>query len=77
MPLYSAIIEEDSLSEETKPKIPREITRIHTGVMRVQKEAVIPTSRLRTQRRTASYEVVTPQETKSPCCSSYGGCSKI
>jgi phenylpyruvate tautomerase PptA (4-oxalocrotonate tautomerase family) len=35
MPLYTAIIEEDSFSEETKTKIAQEITRMHTGVMRV------------------------------------------
>jgi phenylpyruvate tautomerase PptA (4-oxalocrotonate tautomerase family) len=40
MPLYTAIIEEDSLSQETKTKIAQEITRIHTGVMRVPKNFV-------------------------------------
>jgi phenylpyruvate tautomerase PptA (4-oxalocrotonate tautomerase family) len=40
MPLYTAITEEDSLSEETKAKIAQEITRIHTGVMRVPKNFV-------------------------------------
>jgi phenylpyruvate tautomerase PptA (4-oxalocrotonate tautomerase family) len=40
MPLYTAIIEEDSLSEQTKTTIAQEITRIHTGVMRVPKNFV-------------------------------------
>jgi phenylpyruvate tautomerase PptA (4-oxalocrotonate tautomerase family) len=40
MPLYTAIIEEDSLSQETKTKIAQEITRIHTDVMRVPKNFV-------------------------------------
>jgi phenylpyruvate tautomerase PptA (4-oxalocrotonate tautomerase family) len=35
VPLYTAIIQEGSVSEETKAKIAREITRIHTAVMKV------------------------------------------
>jgi phenylpyruvate tautomerase PptA (4-oxalocrotonate tautomerase family) len=40
MPLYTAIVEDGSLSEETKTKIAQEITRIHTGVMKVPKNFV-------------------------------------
>jgi phenylpyruvate tautomerase PptA (4-oxalocrotonate tautomerase family) len=35
MPLYTAITEDGSLSDETKAKIATEITRIHTTVMKV------------------------------------------
>ena len=37
MPLYTAITEEGFISDETKAKIAREITRIHSGVMKVPK----------------------------------------
>jgi len=35
MPLYTAITEQGVVSDETKAKIAREITRIHTSVMKV------------------------------------------
>jgi phenylpyruvate tautomerase PptA (4-oxalocrotonate tautomerase family) len=35
MPLYTAITEDGFLSHETKAKIAKEITRIHTAVMKV------------------------------------------
>ena len=35
MPLYSVITQDDSLSTDTKSKIAREITRIHSTVMNV------------------------------------------
>lgn len=35
MPLYTVIIEAGFVSDETKAKIAREITRIHTAVMKV------------------------------------------
>jgi hypothetical protein len=35
MPLYTAIIQEGSLSDETKARISKEITRIHTAIMKV------------------------------------------
>jgi phenylpyruvate tautomerase PptA (4-oxalocrotonate tautomerase family) len=37
MPLYTAITEEGFISDETKAKIAKEITRIHSGVMKVPK----------------------------------------
>ena len=40
MPLYTAITQEGSVSSETKAKIAEEITRIHTGVMKVPKNFV-------------------------------------
>jgi phenylpyruvate tautomerase PptA (4-oxalocrotonate tautomerase family) len=40
MPLYTAIIQEDTVSAETKAKITEEITRIHTTVMKVPKNFV-------------------------------------
>jgi phenylpyruvate tautomerase PptA (4-oxalocrotonate tautomerase family) len=40
MPLYTAIIEQDFVSDETKPKIAAEITRIHATVMKVPKNFV-------------------------------------
>jgi len=40
MPLYTAITEDDFVSDETKAKIAREITRIHTTVMKVPKSFV-------------------------------------
>jgi phenylpyruvate tautomerase PptA (4-oxalocrotonate tautomerase family) len=40
MPLYTAITEQDSVSNETKARIAEEITRIHTGVMKVPKSFV-------------------------------------
>ena len=40
MPLYTAIIQEDAVSNETKAKIAEEITRIHTTVMKVPKNFV-------------------------------------
>jgi hypothetical protein len=36
-PLYTAIIQEGTISTETKAKIAEEITRIHTTVMKVPK----------------------------------------
>ena len=35
MPLYTAIIEDGFVSDETKAEIAKEITRIHAGVMKV------------------------------------------
>jgi len=35
MPLYTAIIQEGSVSQEIKAKIAQEITRIHTSIMKV------------------------------------------
>jgi len=35
MPFYTAILEEGTVSTETKAKIAEEITRIHTSVMKV------------------------------------------
>ena len=35
MPLYTAITEDGFVSDETKAKIAREITRIHTTIMKV------------------------------------------
>jgi phenylpyruvate tautomerase PptA (4-oxalocrotonate tautomerase family) len=40
MPLYTAITQEDAVSNETKVKIAEEITRIHTSVMKVPKNFV-------------------------------------
>ena len=40
MPLYTAIIQDDALSAETKTKIAEEITRIHTTVMNVPRNFV-------------------------------------
>lgn len=40
MPLYTAITEDGSISDETKAKIANEITRIHTSVMKVPKNFV-------------------------------------
>ena len=40
MPLYTAITEQDFVSDETKTKIAEEITRIHSAVMKVPKSFV-------------------------------------
>ena len=40
MPFYTAILEEGTVSAETKTKIAEEITRIHTSVMKVPKNYV-------------------------------------
>jgi hypothetical protein len=40
MPFYTAILEEGTVSIETKAKIAEEITRIHTSVMKVPKNCV-------------------------------------
>jgi phenylpyruvate tautomerase PptA (4-oxalocrotonate tautomerase family) len=40
MPLYTAITEDDFVSDETKAKIAGEITRIHAAVMKVPKRFV-------------------------------------
>ena len=40
MPLYTAITQEGIVSVETEAKIAKEITRIHTSVMRVPKNFV-------------------------------------
>ena len=40
MPLYTAITQEGIVSVETKAKIAKEITRIHTSVMKVPKNFV-------------------------------------
>jgi len=40
MPFYTAIIQEGTISAETKVEIAEEITRIHTSVMKVPKNYV-------------------------------------
>jgi len=40
MPLYTAIMEQDFVSDETKTRIAQEITRIHSAVMKVPKSFV-------------------------------------
>jgi phenylpyruvate tautomerase PptA (4-oxalocrotonate tautomerase family) len=40
MPLYTAITQEGTVSDETKAKIAEEITRIHTAIMRVPRSFV-------------------------------------
>jgi phenylpyruvate tautomerase PptA (4-oxalocrotonate tautomerase family) len=40
MPLYTAIVQEDTVSDETRAKIAEEITWIHTAVMKVPKSFV-------------------------------------
>ena len=40
MPLYTAITQHDSVSDETKARIAEEITRIHAAVMKVPKNFV-------------------------------------
>jgi phenylpyruvate tautomerase PptA (4-oxalocrotonate tautomerase family) len=40
MPLYTAITEDKFVSDDTKAKIAKEITRIHTTVMKVPKNFV-------------------------------------
>jgi phenylpyruvate tautomerase PptA (4-oxalocrotonate tautomerase family) len=40
MPLYTAITQQDFVSDETKTKIAEEITRIHAAVMKVPKNFV-------------------------------------
>jgi len=40
MPLYTAVIQDGTISTETKAKIAEEITRIHTTVMKVPKNFV-------------------------------------
>ena len=40
MPLYTAITEQDFVSDETKSRIAVEITRIHSAVMKVAKSFV-------------------------------------
>jgi phenylpyruvate tautomerase PptA (4-oxalocrotonate tautomerase family) len=40
MPLYTAITQEGSVSDETKAKIAEEITRIHTTLMKVPRNFV-------------------------------------
>jgi phenylpyruvate tautomerase PptA (4-oxalocrotonate tautomerase family) len=40
MPLYTAITELDSVSDETKARIAEEITRVHAAVMKVPKSFV-------------------------------------
>ena len=40
MPLYTAITQHDSLSDEAKARIAGEITRIHSAVMKVPKSFV-------------------------------------
>ena len=40
MPLYTAIVEHDSVSDETKARIAEEITRIHAAVMKVPRNFV-------------------------------------
>ena len=40
MPLYTVVAQEDSLSTETKAKMPAEITRIHSTVMSVPRNFV-------------------------------------
>ena len=40
MPLYTAITEQDFVSDEAKARIAEEITRIHSTVMKVPKSFV-------------------------------------
>jgi phenylpyruvate tautomerase PptA (4-oxalocrotonate tautomerase family) len=40
MPLYTAVTEDGFVSDETKAKIAREITRIHTTIMKVPENFV-------------------------------------
>jgi phenylpyruvate tautomerase PptA (4-oxalocrotonate tautomerase family) len=40
MPLYTAITQHDSVSDETKARIAEEITRIHAAVMKVPRNFV-------------------------------------
>jgi phenylpyruvate tautomerase PptA (4-oxalocrotonate tautomerase family) len=40
MPLYTAITQESSLSDETKARASKEITRIHTAIMKVPENFV-------------------------------------
>jgi phenylpyruvate tautomerase PptA (4-oxalocrotonate tautomerase family) len=40
MPLYTAIIQDGSVSDETKARIAEEITRIHASVMKVPRNFV-------------------------------------
>jgi phenylpyruvate tautomerase PptA (4-oxalocrotonate tautomerase family) len=40
MPLYTAITQEGTVSDETKAKIAEEITRIHTTLMKIPKSFV-------------------------------------
>ena len=40
MPLYTALIEEGSVPEQTKAKIAEDITNIHTAVMKVPRSFV-------------------------------------
>jgi phenylpyruvate tautomerase PptA (4-oxalocrotonate tautomerase family) len=40
MPLYTAIAQDGSVTDETKAKIAEEITRIHTTIMKVPKNFV-------------------------------------
>jgi phenylpyruvate tautomerase PptA (4-oxalocrotonate tautomerase family) len=40
MPLYTAIVQEGTVSEEAKAKIAAELTRIHTSVMKVPENFV-------------------------------------
>jgi phenylpyruvate tautomerase PptA (4-oxalocrotonate tautomerase family) len=40
MPLYTAITQQDSVSDETKARIAEEITRIHAAVMKVPRNFV-------------------------------------
>ena len=40
MPLYTAIVEQDRVSDETKARIAEEITRIHATVMKVPRNFV-------------------------------------
>ena len=40
MPLYTAITEEGFISEEVKAQIAKEITRIHSGIMKVPEDFV-------------------------------------
>jgi phenylpyruvate tautomerase PptA (4-oxalocrotonate tautomerase family) len=41
MPLYTAIIQDGSISDGTKAKIAEEITRIHAGIMKVPRPFVL------------------------------------
>jgi len=40
MPLYTAITQEGSLSDETKARVSKEITRIHAAIMKVPENFV-------------------------------------
>jgi hypothetical protein len=81
MPLYTAITQDGSGSDESRKRNADEITRIHSVVMKVPKDFVrvvflsymqrdpdIPAARrIRLPRSTASCEAVTPSKKRQTC----------